>query len=190
MKLNKSILGLVILAIFIFSSCSQARYGSHTRRVKANNIVQKATKAEMIRNATANITKEEDAQEQKENTSNEIVKEIKSTIDTKSIVAPTESTSYSQQKKDPARMERRVAKKVEKLIAKSNVATKVVQAKRDVTHSVTKTDDEVGDILYIILVVILVLLIINLITSLIPALSWLLGIALLVLLIYLLLQML
>ena len=40
MKLNKSILGLVILFIFILSSCSQSRYGSLTRRTKANQIAQ------------------------------------------------------------------------------------------------------------------------------------------------------
>ena len=44
MKLNKSILGSALVIIFLFSACSQAKYGNLTRRVKTNHTVQKAEK--------------------------------------------------------------------------------------------------------------------------------------------------
>lgn len=187
MKLNKSILGLVVLAIFIFSSCSQARYGNHTRRVKANNIVQKSTKAEKISNATTKIAADE-VNEQIEKSSDEIIVEHKSTISEERTATSVELPSYEKQTKESTKTKKRGAKKVEKLMSNVKVATKVKQAKENIRSSVTQTDDEIGDILYIILIVLLVLLILNLITKLIPALSWLIGLAVLVLLIYLLLQ--
>lgn len=195
MKLNKSILCLVFLAVLVLGSCSQARYGSHTLRVKSNDVVQKTTTDQRAKKATAQL----DVQQVEEIATSKIkqtaeVLVSQKFIDQESIVGKPQKNNIANTGKqtnlNTAKKQNKAVKKVEKLLKYSKAKAKVQHAKENITSSITQADDEVGDILYIILIVLLVLLIINLITSLIPALSWLLGIVLLVLLIYLLLQML
>jgi len=188
MKLNKSILGFVLISIFILSSCSQARYGSHTRRVKGSKIVQQDKRVDRIQRASGILTPSVASEDVYEETSEIVVaqkEEIHTVIEQsfaqemvkeKTVKAPKSTKPLTMNAKNQLKKTRPI----------KNIKT--IQKK--IAASAAKTDGEIGDVLYIVLVVILILLILNLITKLIPALSWLLGLAVLVLLIYLLLQIL
>ena len=189
MKLNKSIFGLVILAIFVLSSCSQARYGNRTRRVKANPVVQTSKKVDRLKTAKGLIQGEK--VEDTDNDEVAVVEKVETraeTVQSTFMLEKDPSTRF--QKIAVKRVKSKVVEKALEKLEDSKVLAKVQQAKENIDTSITQTDDEVGDILYIVLVVILVLLILSLISNLFPILNWILGVALLVFLIYLLLQIL
>jgi uncharacterized membrane protein len=175
MKLNKSILGLVILFIFILSSCSQSRYGSLTRRTKANDIAQQVKKDVgliVTENSDLAIEAEPDIDFEVSTHAVNIQESADATPIAQKLQKYTGSKAKTMQL--PATKKAKLAKQ----LVKSKMATK------------SKANSDLGGVLYIVLIVILVLLILSLISNLIPALTWLLGLALLIFLIYLVLQLL
>ena len=178
MKLNKSILGLVILFIFILSSCSQSRYGSLTRRTKANHIAQQVKKdVGLILTGNSHLAIEADQQVGPDidfEVSTHAVN-IQESADATPIAQKLQKYTGSKAKtmQLPATKKAKLAKQ----LVKSKMAAK------------SKANSDVDGVLYIVLIVILVLLILSLISNLIPALTWLLGLALLIFLIYLVLQL-
>jgi hypothetical protein len=178
MKLNKSILGLVILFIFILSSCSQSRYGSLTRRTKANHIAQQVKKdVGLILTGNSHLAIEAEQQVGPDidfEVSTHAVN-IQESADATPIAQKLQKYTGSKAKtmQLPATKKAKLAKQ----LVKSKMATK------------SKANSDIGGVLYIVLIVILVLLILSLISNLIPALTWLLGLALLIFLIYLVLQL-
>jgi len=180
MKLNKSILGLVILFIFILSSCSQSRYGSLTRLTKANHIAQQVKKVDQVKkdlglivteNSDLTIEAEPDiAFEVSTHAVN-----IQESADATPIAQKLQK--YTGSKAKTMQLPATKKAKLVKQLVKSKMAAK------------SKANSDVGGVLYIVLIVILVLLILSLISNLIPALTWLLGLALLIFLIYLVLQL-
>jgi len=190
MKLNKSILGSALIIVFLFSACSQAKYGNLTRRVKTNHTVQKAEKPIKVEEEQKQtIVKVETTTSAK---NDEIAKVLVSdessveTIATKElntetarIIEPKGNTTNSTIKT--------VAKgKVGKVLEKtaiSKVNKQIKQLKVDQSNSDSS-------LIRLILIIILVLLILSLISRLIPGLDWLLGILLLIVLIWLILQLL
>ena len=175
MKLNKSILVLVILFIFILSSCSQSRYGSLTRRTKANDIAQQVKKdlgLIVTENSDLAIEAEPDIDFEVSTHAVNIQESADATPIAQKLQKYTGSKAKTMQL--PATKKAKLAKQ----LVKSKMATK------------SKANSDLGGVLYIVLIVILVLLILSLISNLIPALTWLLGLALLIFLIYLVLQLL
>ena len=175
MKLNKSILVLVILFIFILSSCSQSRYGSLTRRTKANDIAQQVKKDVgliVTENSDLAIEAEPDIDFEVSTHAVNIQESADATPIAQKLQKYTGSKAKTMQL--PATKKAKLAKQ----LVKSKMATK------------SKANSDLGGVLYIVLIVILVLLILSLISNLIPALTWLLGLALLIFLIYLVLQLL
>ena len=175
MKLNKSILGLVILFIFILSSCSQSRYGSLTRRTKANDIAQQVKKDVgliVTENSDLAIEAEPDIDFEVSTHAVNIQESADATPIAQKLQKYTGSKAKTMQL--PATKEAKLVKQ----LVKSKMAAK------------SKANSDVDGVLYIVLIVILVLLILSLISNLIPALTWLLGLALLIFLIYLVLQLL
>ena len=180
MKLNKSILGLVILFIFILSSCSQSRYGSLTRRTKSNHVAQKVKKVDQVKkdaglivteNSYLTIEAEPDIDFEVSTHAVNIQESADATPIAQKLQKYTGSKAKTMQL--PATKKAKLAKQ----LVKSKMATK------------SKANSDLGGVLYIVLIVILVLLILSLISNLIPALTWLLGLALLIFLIYLVLQL-
>ena len=174
MKLNKSILVLVILFIFILSSCSQSRYGSLTRRTKANDIAQQVKKDVgliVTENSDLAIEAEPDIDFEVSTHAVNIQESADATPIAQKLQKYTGSKAKTMQL--PATKKAKLAKQ----LVKSKMATK------------SKANSDLGGVLYIVLIVILVLLILSLISNLIPALTWLLGLALLIFLIYLVLQL-
>ena len=174
MKLNKSILGLVILFIFILSSCSQSRYGSLTRRTKANDIAQQVKKdVGLIVTENSHLAIEAEPDIDFEVSTHAV--NIQESADATPIAQKLQKYTGSKAKtmQLPATKKAKLAKQ----LVKSKMATK------------SKANSDLGGVLYIVLIVILVLLILSLISNLIPALTWLLGLALLIFLIYLVLQL-
>ena len=181
MKLNKSILGLVILFIFILSSCSQSRYGSLTRRTKSNHVAQQVKKVDQVKkdaglivteNSYLTIEAEPDIDFEVSTHAVNIQESADATPIAQKLQKYTGSKAKTMQL--PATKKAKLAKQ----LVKSKMATK------------SKANSDLGGVLYIVLIVILVLLILSLISNLIPALTWLLGLALLIFLIYLVLQLL
>ena len=175
MKLNKSILVLVILFIFILSSCSQSRYGSLTRRTKANDIAQQVKKDVgliVTENSDLAIEAEPDIDFEVSTHAVNIQESADATPIAQKLQKYTGSKAKTMQL--PATKKAKLAKQ----LVKSKMAAK------------SKANSDVGGVLYIVLIVILFLLILSLISNLIPALTWLLGLALLIFLIYLVLQLL
>ncbi|MDC0104562.1 hypothetical protein OAJ52_01130 [Bacteroidia bacterium] len=180
MKLNKSILGLVILFIFILSSCSQSRYGSLTRRTKSNHVAQQVKKVDQVKkdaglivteNSYLTIEAEPDIDFEVSTHAVNIQESADATPIAQKLQKYTGSKAKTMQL--PATKKAKLAKQ----LVKSKMATK------------SKANSDLGGVLYIVLIVILVLLILSLISNLIPALTWLLGLALLIFLIYLVLQL-
>ena len=180
MKLNKSILGLVILFIFILSSCSQSRYGSLTRRTKSNHLAQQVKKVDQVKkdaglivteNSYLTIEAEPDIDFEVSTHAVNIQESADATPIAQKLQKYTGSKAKTMQL--PATKKAKLAKQ----LVKSKMATK------------SKANSDLGGVLYIVLIVILVLLILSLISNLIPALTWLLGLALLIFLIYLVLQL-
>lgn len=180
MKLNKSILGLVILFIFISSSCSQSRYGSLTRRTKSNHVAQQVKKVDQVKkdaglivteNSYLTIEAEPDIDFEVSTHAVNIQESADATPIAQKLQKYTGSKAKTMQL--PATKKAKLAKQ----LVKSKMATK------------SKANSDLGGVLYIVLIVILVLLILSLISNLIPALTWLLGLALLIFLIYLVLQL-
>lgn len=180
MKLNKSILGLVILFIFILSSCSQSRYGSLTRRTKSNHVAQQVKKVDQVKkdaglivteNSQLTIEAEPDIDFEVSTHAVNIQESADATPIAQKLQKYTGSKAKTMQL--PATKKAKLAKQ----LVKSKMATK------------SKANSDLGGVLYIVLIVILVLLILSLISNLIPALTWLLGLALLIFLIYLVLQL-
>lgn len=184
MKLNKSILGLVILFIFVLSSCSQSRYGSLTKRTKANHIAQQVKKVDQV-NKDAGLIVIENS-----DLAMEVEKQVMSDIDfevtthavniQESLDATHTTEKLQKYKESKAKTMRLPTTKKAKLV-KQWVKSKIAAQ--------SKANSDVGGVLYVVLIVILVLLILSLISKLLPALSWLLGLALLIFLIYLVLQL-
>jgi len=175
MKLNKSILVLVILFIFILSSCSQSRYGSLTRRTKANDIAQQVKKdLDLIVTENSDLAIEAEPDIDFEVSTHAV--NIQESADATPIAQKLQKYTGSKAKtmQLPATKEAKLVKQ----LVKSKMAAK------------SKANSDVDGVLYIVLIVILVLLILSLISNLIPALTWLLGLALLIFLIYLVLQLL
>ena len=181
MKLNKSILGLVILFIFILSSCSQSRYGSLTRRTKSNHVAQQVKKVDQVKkdaglivteNSYLTIEAEPDIDFEVSTHAVNIQESADATPIAQKLQKYTGSKAKTMQL--PATKEAKLVKQ----LVKSKMAAK------------SKANSDVDGVLYIVLIVILVLLILSLISNLIPALTWLLGLALLIFLIYLVLQLL
>ena len=180
MKLNKSILVLVILFIFILSSCSQSRYGSLTRRTKSNHVAQQVKKVDQVKKDAGLIVTENSylAIEAEPDIDFEVsthAVNIQESADATPIAQKLQKYTGSKAKtmQLPATKKAKLAKQ----LVKSKMATK------------SKANSDLGGVLYIVLIVILVLLILSLISNLIPALTWLLGLALLIFLIYLVLQL-
>ena len=185
MKLNKSILVLVILFIFILSSCSQSRYGSLTRLTKANHIAQQVKKVDQVKkdvgliltgNSHLAIEAEQQVGPDIDFEVSTHAVNIQESADATPIAQKLQKYTGSKAKtmQLPATKEAKLVKQ----LVKSKMAAK------------SKANSDVDGVLYIVLIVILVLLILSLISNLIPALTWLLGLALLIFLIYLVLQLL
>lgn len=193
MKLNKSVLGLVIGAIFILSSCSQARYGTMTRRVKTHKVDQQKVVVDKSKKESGLILS-------KANTQNATPEETVAVEKSKqTAVTTTDSDTYTKEaevststRKKRSGKDARKLRSVEKILLKVPGANKAVLKLKDMKELNAPKSADSGDvesILYIVLIVLLVLLILSLISSVLPALRWLLGLALLVLLIYILLQL-
>ena len=175
MKLNKSILVLVILFIFILSSCSQSRYGSLTRRTKANDIAQQVKKdVGLIVTENSDLAIEAEPDIDFEVSTHAV--NIQESADATPIAQKLQK--YTGSKAKTMQLPATKKAKLVKQLVKSKMAAK------------SKANSDVDGVLYIVLIVILVLLILSLISNLIPALTWLLGLALLIFLIYLVLQLL
>ncbi|MDB9882315.1 hypothetical protein OAD66_04185 [Bacteroidia bacterium] len=189
MKLNKSIFGLVILAVFVVSSCSQARYGSHTRRTKSAEIVQADRKVRTVNKDTGMLSGEK-VSDVEHNEDKSVVRnngEAAGLLSTMMEQGALTNTKTLLEKKTIRKVNRinKVLNTIGESTAVSNLGNRV---EVNVPSESASTNDETSDLLEIILIVILVLLILSLVTKLLPLLSWLLGVALLVLLIWLILQ--
>ncbi|MGB0850363.1 MAG: hypothetical protein ACPGTP_03895 [Bacteroidia bacterium] len=199
MKINKSILGVVILFVFILSSCSQARYGSRTRRVKGSQIVQqkKNTKRYSKESGLIVASNEEAKKEVKTEVALSSLTQIDSESETihveKSIIENLSSQSNKSEKAKRSNIvsKAKVVKEVVKL--RNNIESKTkekIKEQAKVVKAKPNGSSDVGDIVYILVVVLLVLLILSLVLNLGGLINALLGLALLIFLIWLLLQLL
>ncbi|MFT4598166.1 MAG: hypothetical protein ACI9WM_000407 [Arenicella sp.] len=170
--------------MFILSSCSQSRYGSLTRRTKANHIAQQVKKVDQVKKDVGLIVTENShlAIEAEQQAGPDIDFEVYThsfNLHESSDATPIAQKlqKYTGSKAKTMQLPATKKAKLAKQLVKSKMATK------------SKANSDIGGVLYIVLIVILVLLILSLISNLIPALTWLLGLALLIFLIYLVLQL-
>ena len=189
MKLNKSIFGLVILAVFVVSSCSQARYGSHTRRTKGAEIVQADKKVRGV-NKHAGILSRDKVSHIVQNEDKLVIRNNEEATGVLSNMMEhgTLTNNKTLVEKKTFREVNRINKVLNAIGESTAVSNLGNSVKENVPSESASTNDETSDLLKIILIVILVLLILSLVTKLLPLLSWLLGVAVLVLLIWLILQ--
>jgi PBP1b-binding outer membrane lipoprotein LpoB len=181
MKLNKSILGLVILFIFILSSCSQSRYGSLTRRTKANHIAQQVKKVDQVKKDVGLIVTE----------NSDLTIEAGPDIDFEVYTHAFNLHESSDATPIAQKLQKYTGSKAKTMQLPATKKVKLVkQLVKSKMAAKSKANSDIDGVLYIVLIVILVLLILSLISNLIPALTWLLGLALLIFLIYLVLQLL
>lgn len=199
MNINKSILGVVILFVFILSSCSQARYGSRTRRVKGSQIVQQQKKANRYSKESGLIISSHE-EEKTEEVQTETVLSTLSEIDAEIEPIHVEKSlieNLGKQTKMGEKMKRnsigskvKVVKEIAKLRKNIGSETKAkIKEQAKVLKAKPNASSEVGDIVYILVVVLLVLLILSLVLNLSGIINALLGLALLIFLIWLLLQL-
>jgi Flp pilus assembly protein TadB len=184
MKINKSILGIAVMVIVLFSACSQSRYGNLTRRTKASHLVKEEVKKEH-----KTVKKEEVKLEElvvaKTNTK---LKEVTSEIDmVEPISSPTDAIFVADVKEgkkkeaftDAIPFKGKKAKKVSKMV-------KQLDQKLDITKD---SSDE--SLIRTVLIIILILLLISLVLSLLPQpLKYIVSLVLTILLILYLIQML
>jgi Flp pilus assembly protein TadB len=194
MKLNKSILGLVILSVFILSSCSQARYGSMTRRVKSvkteHEVVKQKRQSDEVEGKSLSAAK---SVKPVSTASKQSVQD--DAVYTSEQVAEVLEVDQKIDVETNGRISQNKRRKILSTLNKSGVQLNSFKNLKDfparkleAKSLASKTNGDVDSLLYIILVVILVLLILSLISKLFPFLNWILGVALLILLIYILLQ--
>lgn len=196
MKLNKSILSLVFLVVFALSSCTQARYGSRTRRVKGNTVAQQHKKTLKVeRNAGVIVAKEEpiaktiDKEKIKELVALEVVAEMPEVV----IETSSNKTEVVDTKAKNTATARAEHKKPLQKIKDLKLAKRAFnQIKQEVKTSVNKpaSGGDVDSLIYILIVVLLVLLILSLLFKLGGVIQSLLSLALLIFLIWLVIQLL
>jgi len=184
MKLNKSILGLVILFIFTLSSCSQSKYGSLTRHTKANHIAQQVKKVDQVKKDAGLIVTENS------DLAIEVEEKVVSDMDFEVATHAANIQEYADATPITEKLQKYKGSKAKTMVLPATKKAKLVKQleKSKIAAKINENSDVEG-VLYIVLIVILVLLILSLISNLIPALSWLLGLALLIFLIYLVLQL-
>ncbi|MBT8327569.1 MAG: hypothetical protein KJP21_07585 [Bacteroidia bacterium] len=185
MKLNKSILGIALMLVFLLGACSQARYGNLTRRTKATHLAKKEVKKEVKQTPL-------------------IVEEVIENEDQNSEVIlinkDVEQISY-QESDDKSTVSSTPKVKTEFSIKENDKVTKLAgplqkKALKKVLKNLDKNDNNVkpnnvnddSSLLRLVLIIVLVLLILALIGKLLPGLNWLLGVLLLIVLIWLVLQ--
>ena len=186
MKLNKSILGIALMLVFLLGACSQARYGNLTTRTKATHLAKKEVKKEVketpVKGEVINeivptlkdaVLIENDAEQLEEANVSETIAITSPSTEKKSV---TTSKTAKTAMKLAGPLQKRALKKV---LKKLDEKESRVQPE--------KADDD-SSLLRLILIIILVLLIVSLLGKLIPGLDWLLGILILVVLIWLILQ--
>jgi hypothetical protein len=190
MKLNKSYLGLVVVFLFILSSCSQSRYGNLTRRTKANHIAKKVDKPTKTKEAKVVELKEVIPQETT-TTENEEVVVAETTSFTKERIAEKVGELL------PVNNKRNKAKTVE--VDSELAETLVPLAERletQIPERIVKKakklqpDSDTG-LIKMILIIILLLILASLLWALIPGpLRYILSLVILILIILWLIRML
>lgn len=196
MKLNKSLISLAVLVMLLATACSQARYGSLTRRTKATHLTEsKAEKQSKPKTIKSVNGKKAIAQQEVKAESNGIeVAEIES-VQTEVFTSRIEKSK----KDDLAHYMPNDDKnnKIEKESASHRVLTHVpVIAGKRLVKKLNKIADKTDmektqdDLVRILLIVLLVLIILALLPVLGEVIRMLIGLLVLILLIWLLLQLL
>jgi hypothetical protein len=195
MKLNKSITGLVILTIFILSSCSQSRYSSRMVRVKSNHVAQNDKQVDRAKKDAGIFPADKSS-------ITELSEDDKTNVVSTFHATQIEPVLNSEVKKADLKQENNktlVKNKKMGTIAIKNMLDKQAPAKRmeQIQHKLEQqkikakaSGEDVDSLIYLILVVVLILLVLSLLLKLLPVFSGILGLALLILLIYVIIQLL
>lgn len=194
MKLKKSLLSLIILAVIVLSSCSQARYGSLTRRTKATHVAQTTKKVEtskpdVVLKVVAEVPETYRIDSEIVGAVAEMQHAAANLDQTPNKGATSSSLASKEAVTKPKTLKNRKLQQVVNTFGTVN-QVKNVKSQLDKMNDVKRTSSsDVDNLVYILVVVLLVLLILALVSRLSGLLSALLGLALLILLIYLLLQL-
>lgn len=186
MKLNKSILGIALMLVFLLGACSQAKYSNLTRRTKATHLVKKEVNKtpQVSQGAVENNIEpilvdaalNDDVEKIVINSTPDVAKgdeEVNTIKSSKKYSKVTDSKAFEL----AGPLQKRAVKK---LLSKMD--------EKDATVQPNEVNDD-SNLLRIILIVILVLLILSLIGKILPSsLNWLVGVLLLIVLIWLILQ--
>ena len=195
MKLNKSILSLVFLVVFALSSCTQARYGSHTRRVKQNPVAQQHKKTQKVERNTGVIVAQEEPVTrtvEKEEINEVIAEKMVADMPLVAENATAAEIVVADTKASVSNARAQHKKPLQKLKDIKGAKRVVKQVKQEVKSSVNQSTSggDVGNLIYILIVVLLVLLILSLLLNLGGVIKSLLSLALLIFLIWLVIQLL
>lgn len=193
MKLNKSILGLVVLAIFILSSCSQARYGAMTRRVKGTKFAQQTKKVDQTKkNAGLIIIESNNLADE----ADETVVEIQEVKNTTVFVAQNSATDNKEILNQDIKLEKESRLTTNKNVASEKVinklvSNKLVNRKIDKLAKKLQPNESSEDLLRTVLIILLLLLLAGIVISILPSpLSWILSLVVTVILILYLIKLL
>jgi|GEM_PF-2844989 hypothetical protein len=196
MKQLKSTSILVIAAVLVMASCSQAKYGSRTIRVKGSKayktVILKSTQKNQ---KTATLNVKEEAEVRLVQTPDQVVLEpsVKSRLNNVVSTSQLDNPGYAfilpaQRRAKAAALSKKVQAKVmnNKRVAK---ALNTIESKATEVSRKNATDSD--SLLRDILVIVLVLLLVSLILSILPnPLSYILSVVLTILLLVYLIQML
>lgn len=189
MKQFQSTFIVAILATFLFSACSQAKYGSRTRRVKSTKIVQSKVKQEkQVAQRLVTISAIDDAVIDTVTLAQQPTKENTQAL---SNQEPAENTNIDNKVVQPQRQKakpigiNRVVQGLEKRTMKNKRIKKLTNKITDARSSTSEVKDyDMDNLLRDILVIMLILILVSVILSLLPnPLSYWLSVVLTILLI-------
>ncbi len=168
MKINKSILGIAVMVIMLFSACSQARYGNLTRRTKATHLVKDdVVKPAKQKTENSNEIKEEvvlDYVALEDVVVEETPTVINSEVKTESIDEVAKELSVRSKA-----YETNEDKQLELPVTKRQVK-KMIKSPKDVMNSIDKsTDTDDDSLVRSLLIIILIIILISLVLSLLPS---------------------
>ncbi len=197
MKINKSILGIAAMIVFLASSCTQARYGSLTRKIKATHL----TKVESNKTEKQNKIAAKNLVRKKEDEKAEISKKpfvlkaitkVDNKLNTENISKFGNEIEVINQSTKPVIRKKNGTFKNNLNELKGKVAfskpMKKIE-KRLERIEVDSTNDN-SSLIRLILIVLLILLVISLVGKFLPILNWILGVLVLLVLICFILQLL
>lgn len=194
MKLNKSLISLAVLVALLATSCSQARYGSLTRRTKANHTAQQKTSKQKLNKKTIEVEHAPALTQGKEELVEKTIVETEETKAEKTVF-----TTRNIEKKDVLARFMATDEKDKQAIVKTTSAEPQyelpVLAKKRLNKKIQQITentklDETQDLVRLLIIIILVLLILALLPPLGGLIRGLISLIILILLIWLLLQIL